>query len=154
MKLDGLEFPDDLLYAPEHNLWLREEADGILTIGLSAYGCASYGQIFAFTPKRDGQIIEADRSFGIVEFAKAASSARSPIAGTLIASNTEVVRRPALINQDCYGEGWMIRLQPSDWASARLPLLTGDAALNAFAERMLLDGYNSTDSGVQALRED
>lgn len=152
MKLNGLEFPDDLLYAPDHNLWLREEADATLTIGLSAYGCASYGQIFAFTPKRDGQTIEADRSFGIVEFAKAASSARSPIAGILIASNSEVVRRPALINQDCYGAGWMIRLQPSDWANARQQLLTGDAALKAYAERMHLDGFNPDDDGVQALR--
>ncbi|WP_417660661.1 glycine cleavage system protein H [Pseudomonas sp.] len=152
MKLNGLEFPDDLLYAPDHNLWLREEADATLTIGLSAYGCASYGQIFAFTPKRDGQTIEADRSFGIVEFAKAASSARSPIAGILIASNSEVVRRPALINQDCYGAGWMIRLQPSDWANARQQLLSGDAALAAFTERMRLDGFNPDDDGVQALR--
>ncbi|MGX5220890.1 glycine cleavage system protein H [Pseudomonas segetis] len=152
MKLNTLEFPDNLLYAPDHNLWLREETDATLTIGLSAYGCASYGQIFAFTPKRDGQVIEADRSFGIVEFAKAASSARSPIAGILIASNSEVVRRPALINQDCYGAGWMIRLQPNDWTSARQQLLTGDAALAGFAERMRLDGFNPDDNGVQALR--
>lgn len=152
MKLHGLEFPDTLLYAPEYNLWLREESDGTLTIGLCAYGCAHYGQIFAFTPKRDGQLIEQDRSFGIVEFAKAASSARAPLTGTLLASNQDVVRRPALINQDCYASGWMIRMQPTDWASARLKLLSGDAALQALTERMHLDGYNPDDSGVQALR--
>ncbi len=118
-NLHGLEFPDGLFYAPDYNLWLREEVDGSLTLGLSAYGCALYGEIFAFTPKRDGWHIERDRSFGVVEFAKAASSARSPLAGTLLASNPAVVKRPALINRDCYGEGWMVRLQPDDWASAR-----------------------------------
>lgn len=87
MELHGLPFPTDLFYAPDHNLWLREEADGSLTLGLTAYGCALYGQIFAFTPKRDGLHIERDRSFGVVEFAKAASSARSPLSGTLLASN-------------------------------------------------------------------
>lgn len=106
-NLHGLEFPDGLFYAPDYNLWLREEVDGSLTLGLSAYGCALYGEIFAFTPKRDGWHIERDRSFGVVEFAKAASSARSPLAGTLLASNPAVVKRPALINRDCYGEaGW------------------------------------------------
>lgn len=87
MKLHGLEFPDDLLYAPDYNLWLREEQGGVVTLGLTAYGCAVYGQIFAFTPKRDGWHIDCDRSFGVVEFAKAASSARSLLDGTVLASN-------------------------------------------------------------------
>ena len=54
--------------------------------------------------------IERDRSFGVVEFAKAASSARCPLSGTLLAVNEALLRRPGLINQDCYGEGWMVRL--------------------------------------------
>ena len=154
MDLHGLSFPADLLYAPEHNLWLREEADGSLTLGLTAYGCALYGQIFAFTPKRDGQRIERERSFGVVEFAKAASSARSPLTGTLLASNPEVVRRPALINQDCYGSGWLVRLLPDDLAEAKTSLLSGEAALQAFAERMVRDRFDRDDAGVQALRRD
>ncbi|MBM7061363.1 glycine cleavage system protein H [Pseudomonas sp. UL073] len=153
MTLHGLAFPDELLYAPDYNLWLRADDDG-LTLGLTAYGCASYGQIFAFTPKRDGWHIDKDRSFGVVEFAKAASSARCPLAGTLLASNPAVVERPALINQDCYGAGWMVRLQPDDWPAARSELLSGAAALAAFAERMRLDGFDPHDAGVQALRQE
>ncbi|AYC34465.1 glycine cleavage system protein H [Pseudomonas cavernae] len=152
MKLHGLEFPENLLYAPDYNLWLREEADASLTLGLSAYGCALYGQIFAFTPKRDGQHIDRDRSFGVVEFAKAASSARSPLSGVLLASNEEVVRRPALINQDCYGAGWLVRLQADDWPAARVGFLSGDEALAAFAERMRLAGFDPDAPGVQALQ--
>ncbi|WP_375740336.1 glycine cleavage system protein H [Pseudomonas boanensis] len=154
MNIHGLDFPDHLLYAPDYNLWLHEEANGSLTLGLTAYGCAIYGQIFAFTPKRDGQHIDKDRSFGVVEFAKAASSARSPLAGVIQASNEAVVHRPALINQDCYGAGWMVRIQPDDWASARADFLSGDDALAAFAERMRLDGYDPEDEGVQALGRD
>ena len=154
MNLHGLQFPEHLLYAPAYNLWLREEADGSLTLGLTAYGCALYGQIFAFTPKRDGLPIDKDRSFGVVEFAKAASSARSPLSGTLIASNPDVVRRPALINQDCYGAGWLVRLMPSDWPSARASLLSGQAAQEAFAERMQQDNFDPDTPGVQALRRD
>ncbi|KAF1051740.1 MAG: Glycine cleavage system H protein [Stenotrophomonas maltophilia] len=151
MELHGLSFPDTLFYAPAYNLWLREDPDGALTLGLSAYGCALYGQIFAFTPKRDGWRIEQDRSFGVVEFAKAASSARSPLAGILLMSNAEVVQRPGLINQDCYGVGWMVRLQPDDWPSARAGFVQGEAALAAFAERMRLDDFDPDDSHVQAL---
>ncbi|MNZ67185.1 Glycine cleavage system H protein [compost metagenome] len=152
MKIGRLEFPETLLYAPDYNLWLRPESDGSVTIGLTAYGCALYGQIFAFTPKRDGWHIDKDRGFGVVEFAKAASSARSPLAGELLVSNDAVVRRPGLINQDCYGEGWMIRLKPDDWQAARSELLTGQTALNAFAERMRLDAFDPDDDSVQALR--
>lgn len=151
MELHGLPFPTDLFYAPDHNLWLREEADGSLTLGLTAYGCALYGQIFAFTPKRDGLHIERDRSFGVVEFAKAASSARSPLSGTLLTSNPEVVHRPALINQDCYGRGWLVRLMPDDPAQSRAKLLSGEAALQAFAERMQRERFDPQADGVQVL---
>lgn len=154
MKLHGLDFPDDLLYAPAYNLWLREEADGAVTLGLSAYGCALYGQIFAFTPKRDGWHIDKDRSFGVVEFAKAAASARCPLAGTLLVSNDAVERRPGLINQDCYGDGWMVRLRPDDWAAARAEFVRGQAALDAFAERMRLDAFDPDGDSVQALRRE
>lgn len=152
MKLHGLEFPDDLYYAPEHSLWLREEDDGSLTLGLTAYGCALYGQIFAFTPKRVGARIERDRSFGVVEFAKAAASARSPLAGEVLAVNEALHPRPGLINQDCYGEGWMVRLLPTDWPAVRADFLQGEAALAAISARMELDGFDPDDAHVQALK--
>lgn len=150
--LHGLPFPADRLYAPEHNLWLREEADGSLTLGLSAYGCALYGEIFAFTAKRPGARIEAGRSFGVVEFAKAACSARCPLGGELLEANPRLAAEPGLINRDCYGEGWMVRLKPADWPAARSAFLAGAAALAAFAEQMRLDGFDPDDPGVQALR--
>jgi len=152
MILHGLQFPDELFYAPEHGLWLREEHDGSVTLGLTAYGCALYGQIFAFTPKRVGTRIEAGRSFGVVEFAKAASSARSPLAGELLAVNEALLAQAALINRDCYGEGWMVRLQPRDWNAARAAFLQGEAALAALAERMRLDNFDPQGAAVQALQ--
>ncbi|MCQ4325081.1 glycine cleavage system protein H [Stutzerimonas stutzeri] len=152
MNLYGLEFPDALRYAPEHGLWLREERDGSITLGLSAYGCALYGQIFAFTPKRVGTRIGRERSFGVVEFAKAASSARSPLAGELLAVNEALLEHPALINQDCYGEGWMVRLQPEDWNAVRDTFPQGEAALAAISERMRLDNFDPANAHVQALR--
>lgn len=150
--LHGLPFPADRLYAPAHNLWLREEADGSVTLGLTAYGCALYGQIFAFTAKRPGLHIDAERSFGVVEFAKAACSARSPLAGELLASNEALQAQPGLINRDCYGAGWLVRLRPADWPAQRGQFLPAAEALPAFAEQMRLDGFDPEDPGVQALR--
>lgn len=152
MNMQGLEFPDMLRYAAEHSLWLREEADGSVTLGLTAYGCALYGRIFAFTPKRVGARIERDRSFGVVEFAKAASSARCPLSGTLLAVNEALLKRPGLINQDCYGEGWMVRLQPEMWAAVRDAFPLGEAAQPAIAERMRLDNFDPANAHVQALQ--
>ena len=150
--LHGLPFPAELLYAPAHNLWLREEPDGSVTLGLSAYGCALYGEIFAFTAKRAGLHVDAERSFGVVEFAKAACSARSPLAGELLAGNEALLTQPGLINRDCYGAGWLARLRPDDWAAARARFLPAAEALPAFAEQMRLDSFDPQDAGVQALR--
>ncbi len=152
LTLHGLPFPAGLLYAPAYNLWLREEPDGSVTLGLSAYGCALYGQIFAFTPRRAGLHIDAGRNFGVVEFAKAASSARSPLAGELVEGNVRVQEQPALINRDCYGEGWLARIRPDDWPAARASFVSGAAALAAFAEQMRLDNFDPQAPGVQALR--
>lgn len=154
LSLHGLPFPADRLYAPAHNLWLREEADGSVTLGLTAYGCALYGQIFAFTAKRPGLHIDAGRSFGVVEFAKAACSARSPLAGELLAGNPALAEQPGLINRDCYGAGWLVRLRPDDWPAARVQCLPAAAALPAFAEQMRLDGFDPEGRGVQALRHE
>lgn len=154
MRLHDLTFPADLLYAPAYNLWLREEGDGTLTLGLTAYGCALYGQIFAFTAKRAGAVIERDRSFGVVEFAKAAASARCPLAGEVVEGNPALLDQPGLINQDCYGAGWLLRLRPHHWPAARGELLQGEAALAAFAEQMQQDGFDPQGRDVQALRND
>lgn len=152
MILAGMTFPDELWYAPEHSMWLREEADGEVTLGLTEYGVALFGDIFAFTPKRVGLQIEVDRSLGVVEFAKAAASAKSPIAGTVVAHNEQLERRPVLINRDCYGAGWMIRLRPDDWASAKTKLLRGEKAVAAFVAQARQDGFDPRDESVQALK--
>jgi len=150
--LHGLPFPADRLYSPEYNLWLREEPDASVTLGLTAYGCALYGEIFAFTAKRAGLHIDAGRSFGVVEFAKAASSARSPLAGELVEGNPRLPEQPALINRDCYGAGWLVRIRPDDWPAVRGEFVSGEEALAAFAEQMRLDNFDPEAPGVQALQ--
>lgn len=152
MILDTLTFPDELWYAPEHSLWLGEEDDGQITLGLSAYGVMVFGEIFAFTPKRIGARIAAEGSFGVVEFAKVASAARSPIAGSVAAHNPLLDSRPALIHRDSYGDGWMIRLIADDWAGVRSQLLQGEQAIAAFAEQAERDGLDPQDKSVQALK--
>ena len=152
MNIHGLEFPDDLHYAPALGLWLREEADGQLTLGLNAYGCALYGEIFAFTPKRLGAHIEEGRSFGVLEFAKAATSSRCPLGGELRAVNEALEQRPALIHRDCYGAGWLVRLRPNDWPAQRQRFPQGEAARAALEEQMRLDGFDPDNPAVQALK--
>jgi len=88
----------------------------------------------------------------VVEFAKAASSARSPLAGELLAVNEALLERPVLINQDCYGDGWMVRLRPEDWGAVREEFPLGKAAEAAIAERMRLDNFDPANAHVQALR--
>ncbi|MCY1463602.1 Glycine cleavage system H protein [compost metagenome] len=88
----------------------------------------------------------------MVEFAKAASSARSPLAGVLVEGNPRVQEQPALINRDCYGEGWLVRIRPDDWPAALAGFVSGEQALAAFAEQMRLDNFDPQAPGVQALQ--
>lgn len=110
VNLYGLEFFDGLFYVLDYNLWLCEEVDGSLILGLSVYGCVLYGEIFVFIFKCDGWYIECDCSFGVVEFVKVVFLVCSLLVGILLVSNLVVVKCLVLINWDCYGEGWMVWL--------------------------------------------
>ncbi|MFO1351458.1 MAG: glycine cleavage system protein H [Gammaproteobacteria bacterium] len=141
--LRGLEFPDGLFYHAHYMVWLRPEADGAVTLGLTALARATAGDLLIFTPKRIGAEIERDRSVGNVETGKTVSSVRSPIAGVLIAANEAVEKRPTLINSEPYS-AWLVRLRPTAWEADSARLATGAAALTALAAEMNLYHYTGS----------
>ncbi len=138
----GCAFPDDLYYDVESNVWCRREADGTVTVGMTAYGVALAGPIVAFTPKAVGKHVEQERSVATVESGKWVGPVRAPVSGEIIAVNEALDGYPGLINDDPYGEGWMVRMQPSDWEDEVHTLLSGEAALTAFEAKMEAEGFS------------
>jgi len=137
----GCNFPDDLYYNVENNVWARREGDGSVVIGMTAYAAALAGQIVSCTPKKVGRGIELNKSAVTVESGKWVGPVKSPVAGEVVAVNDALAATPATINADPYGSGWMVKLKPSNWDADSAALVTGAAAGGAFEVKMNAEGF-------------
>ena len=137
----GCNIPEDLSYNVENNVWARRESDGTVTIGLTSYACSLAGEIVAYTPKKVGKGIDKDKSCATVESGKWVGPVKAPVAGEVSATNDAVTAKPGLINKDPYGEGWVIKMKPTDWATDSGSLKTGGDALKAFEAKMQAEGF-------------
>jgi glycine cleavage system H protein len=102
--------PVELRYAKSHE-WLKLEADGTATIGISDYAQNSLGDITYVQLPALGSHMDAGASFGVVESVKAASDVYVPVAGTVLAINSTLDTTPEVVNQDPYVAGWLIKLK-------------------------------------------
>ena len=115
-----MQVPDELRYTDDHE-WLRlEEGEGV--IGITAYAATELGDVVFVELPAPGARLEAAQSFGVIESVKTASDLYSPLAGEVVAVNGLLSDRPELVNDDPYGEGWMVRLRLAD--PTQRPLLT------------------------------
>lgn len=137
----GCNIPEDLYYNVENNVWARREADGTVTIGMTAYAAAIAGQIVSCTPKKVGRSIEVNKSAVTVESGKWVGPVKSPVSGEVVAVNDGAVGAPATINSDPYGSGWLVRLKPANWDAESGSLTTGAAAAAAFEAKMTAEGF-------------
>jgi glycine cleavage system H protein len=112
----------DVLYAPEQDMWVRQDADGTVTVG-ATHLVAQHGQFMLFTPRPLETVVEFDRSLGVMETAKTAVAVHAPLSGRIVAVNQAVVDDVSLVERDPYGEGWLMRMQPADWEAAQATLL-------------------------------
>lgn len=116
--------PPDLRYTQSHE-WVRREADGSVTIGITDHAQHALGDIvFAEAPEA-GRTVAAGEACAVVESVKAASDVYSPIAGVVLAPNPELGDASEKINSDPYGEGWLFKLTPSDATSVNALLDAG-----------------------------
>ena len=106
--------PDDLLYDPGYDMWVRTEGEQVV-IGASSYGTHLAGKIIGFTAKPRGADVAAGRSLGTIECAKTVLAVHSPVGIVLSEANEELEERAATVNSDPYGAGWMARGRPVSW---------------------------------------
>jgi glycine cleavage system H protein len=105
-------YPDDLKYHPEHD-WARIDGDEA-TLGITWFAQDSLGELVHFEPPDEGTRIGKDDTYGEVESVKAVSDLISPLSGELIEVNKKVVEAPETVNEDPYGEGWLVRIRLAD----------------------------------------
>jgi glycine cleavage system H protein len=105
-------YPDDLKYHPEHD-WARIDGDEA-TLGVTWFAQDALGELVHFEPPDEGSNVSKDQSYGEVESVKAVSDLISPLSGEVLEVNAKVVDAPETVNEDPYGEGWLIRIRLSD----------------------------------------
>lgn len=111
------EYPEDLLYHPEHD-WARVE-DEQATFGITWYAQDQLGEVVFFEPPAVGTQLTKDEPYTEIESVKAVSDVVAPLSGEVIASNQTLSEKPETINEDPYGEGWLVKVRLSDPSEAR-----------------------------------
>jgi len=120
----------------EHGAWVRLDADGKATTGITALGAHISGEFIEFMAKPVGTFVERERALGMLEMSKVIRSARSSITGIIADVNEKVRSNPKLINSDPYGQGWLARMLPTAWQEDARLLVTGAAIPAAVAAYM------------------
>jgi glycine cleavage system H protein len=105
-------YPDELRYHPEHD-WARVDGDEAV-LGITWYAQDSLGELVHYEAPQVGATIAKDGTYGEVESVKAVSDVVAPLSGEVVAVNDRVVDAPETVNEDPYGEGWLIRIRLSD----------------------------------------
>ena len=105
-------YPEDLLYHREHD-WARIEGDEAV-LGVTWYAVDSMGELVHFEPPADGSSIRKDEAYGEVESVKAVSDLIAPLSGEVLEVNDKVVDAPETVNEDPYGEGWLVKIRVAD----------------------------------------
>ena len=113
-------YPDDLRYHAEHD-WARIE-NGEAVLGITWYGQDALGELVHYEPPDVGAMLTKDGAYGEVESVKAVSDLIAPLSGEVLAVNEKVVEAPETVNEDPYGDGWLVRVSVSDPSEANVLL--------------------------------
>jgi glycine cleavage system H protein len=123
-------YPDDLKYHEEHD-WARIEGDEAV-LGITWFAADALGELVHFEPPEPGATVTKDKAYGEVESVKAVSDVIAPLSGEVLEVNQKVVDAPETVNEDAYGDGWLIRIRMSDPSEV-------DALLDVAAYKTVID---------------
>jgi len=126
-----MEFPEDLRYTKEHE-WVREDTPGRVRIGITDFAQDALGDVVYVDVPEVGTKVEADRPFSEVESTKSVSDVFAPVSGSVIERNPLLEERPELVNEQPYGDGWLVVLEATD--PSQLEGLMDVAAYRAFVD--------------------
>ena len=124
-------YPEELRYHPEHD-WARVDGEEA-TFGITWYAQDALGEVVFYEPPAAGTEVSKDQTYAEVESVKAVSEVYAPLSGEIVAVNDAIADQPELLNDDPYGDGWLVRVRLSDPSEA-------DGLLDASAYRELLSG--------------
>jgi glycine cleavage system H protein len=139
---NGCNIPEDLYYLVDKHVWVRYESDALVTIGITDVAQHLAGKVIAVSPKKVGKSFSKGQSVATVESGKWVGPVALPVSGEVTAVNTALKANPGLVNQDPYGEGWVVKLKPTDWATDSQDLVTGASGIAVYQQSLNDKGIN------------
>jgi glycine cleavage system H protein len=117
-------YPDDLLYHAEHD-WARIDGE-VATFGITWYAQDSLGEVVFYDPPAVGTQVKQDEPYTEIESVKAVSDVFAPLSGEVVEANAALKETPETINEDPYGEGWLVKVKLSDPSEASSLMSSAD----------------------------
>lgn len=140
MNVLGFDFPDELHYLAEQQVWARLHGDGSATVGITSLGIHLAGEVYMCRPKLAGIAVAQGHSVAVVELAKSIVSVKSPVTGVVIEGNPRLAVEPEWVHRDPYGAGWLARLRLDDTVADAARLVHGPAVAEAMRHHAWLHG--------------
>lgn len=140
--VNGCNIPDHLYYWPEKHVWVSPNDDGTATVGVTDVAQSLAKSIIAALPKGAGREVKRGRSLGTIESGKWVGPVTSPISGEVTETNPALSSNPGVINTDPYGDGWYVRMQPSNWDGESGELVTGSDGVAAYQAFLDAEGIS------------
>ena len=134
----GCDIPEDLFFDFERDLWVRFEADGTATLGMTDTAQTRGGKLVNITFKKAGKVVEQGKSAATIESAKWVGPFPMPFRGEVVETNEATFQRDILIaNRDPYGAGWLVKVRPTNLDAERGHLITGNEAVEKYKQRVV-----------------
>ncbi len=141
-EINGCNIPEELFYWPEKHVWARPEDDGAVTVGVTDVAQFLAKKIISALPKPAGRPAKKGRSLGTIESGKWVGPVTSPVSGEITETNPAMAGDPSIINRDPYGDGWYVRVRPSDWEAESAELVTGPDGVTAYQAFLDAEGIS------------
>ena len=148
MNLLGFDYPDELYYWLERDLWCRPLDNGLVQVGVTTFGVHVSGDFYMARPKPVGTEVAQGQTLAVVELSKSVLAIKTPLSGIVREVNPLLEDRPEVIHQDPYGRGWLVQIEPTRWEADRALLHHGAALPEAARKRMRLENLDFSGGGV------
>ena len=135
-ELKNCLLPDELLYHVDFNVWIHKNDDGTINLGMTDIAQSLAGNIIHCRPKKVGRSVKAGKSVATVESGKWVGPVKTPFAGEIIAANSDVESDASILNKSPYKQGWIVRIQPSNFDEDGVDLVSGNDAISGFETYM------------------
>ncbi len=138
----GCDIPEDRHYWVEKHVWIQRDDTGTVAVGMTDVAQHLASNLVAVTPKKVGKTITRGKSVATVESGKFVGPVPTPVGGDIVEVNTALSGDPQLANRDPYGDGWIVKLAPSDWDGDAAELPAGAAAVEAYEAFLAQEGIS------------